>query len=195
MRTDAAAASLLLTFEGAATALIAWFIFHENFDRRVALGMLCLLAGVAVLSWSGAPALDSFVGPLAIIGACISWGIDNNLTRKVFLRSPLQIVTLKGLILDRSTSRSASLWAPRCQLSYRNHGRRRWVFRVRRKPRFVCGRFAVVGSGPYGRLFFHRTIYRQRGCGDRARRADNCAAERWRSPDGAGRLATSHRAP
>ena len=36
-RTDAAAASLLLTFEGAATALIAWFIFHENFDRRVAL--------------------------------------------------------------------------------------------------------------------------------------------------------------
>ena len=97
-RTDAAAASLLLTFEGAATALIAWFIFHENFDRRVALGMLCLLAGVAVLSWSGAPTLDSFVGPLAIIGACISWGIDNNLTRKVSLADPLQIVMLKGLI-------------------------------------------------------------------------------------------------
>src|SRR5664279_4377468 len=39
-RTDAAAASLLLTLEGAATALIAWFIFHENVDRRIALGML-----------------------------------------------------------------------------------------------------------------------------------------------------------
>src|SRR6266571_4083474 len=49
-RTDAAAASLLLTLEGAATALMAWFVFHENFDRRIALGMCCLAAGAAVLS-------------------------------------------------------------------------------------------------------------------------------------------------
>jgi len=38
--TDASACSLLLTLEGAATALMAWFIFHENFDRRVALGRI-----------------------------------------------------------------------------------------------------------------------------------------------------------
>jgi drug/metabolite transporter (DMT)-like permease len=44
-RTDAATASLLLTLEGAATALIAWFIFHENFYRRIGLGMLCIAAG------------------------------------------------------------------------------------------------------------------------------------------------------
>jgi drug/metabolite transporter (DMT)-like permease len=37
-QTDTATASLLLTLEGATTALIAWFIFHENFDRRTALG-------------------------------------------------------------------------------------------------------------------------------------------------------------
>ena len=30
-QTDAATASLLLALEGAATALIAWFVFHENF--------------------------------------------------------------------------------------------------------------------------------------------------------------------
>ena len=40
-RTPAATASLLLTLEGAATALLAWFVFHENFDRRIALGMAC----------------------------------------------------------------------------------------------------------------------------------------------------------
>jgi drug/metabolite transporter (DMT)-like permease len=97
-RTDAATASLLLTLEGAATALMAWFIFHENFDRRIATGMLCLVAGAAVLSWSGAPNLQSAIGPLAIVGACISWGLDNNLTRKVSLADPLQIVMLKGLI-------------------------------------------------------------------------------------------------
>src|SRR5262245_21750710 len=90
-RTDAATASLLLTLEGAATALLAWFIFQENFDRRIALGMACLVAGAVVLSWSGAPTLDNLAGPLAIAGACLAWGIDNNLTRKVSLADPLQI--------------------------------------------------------------------------------------------------------
>jgi drug/metabolite transporter (DMT)-like permease len=97
-RTDAATASLLLTLEGAATALIAWFVFHENFDRRIALGMLCLVAGAAVVSWSSAPMAGTVLGPLAIVGACLAWGLDNNLTRKVSLADPLQIVELKGFI-------------------------------------------------------------------------------------------------
>jgi drug/metabolite transporter (DMT)-like permease len=97
-RTEASTASLMLTLEGVATALMAWFIFHENFDRRIALGMACLVAGAAVLAWSGRPSLASLVGPLAIGGACVAWGLDNNLTRKVALSDPLQIVELKGLI-------------------------------------------------------------------------------------------------
>jgi drug/metabolite transporter (DMT)-like permease len=97
-RTEAATASLLLTLEGVATALMAWFIFHENFDRRIALGMACLVAGAIVLSWSGQPTLSGLLGPLAIVGACGAWGLDNNLTRKVSLADPLQIVELKGLI-------------------------------------------------------------------------------------------------
>ena len=97
-RTGAAAASLLLSLEGAATALMAWFIFHENFDRRIALGMACLVGGAVVLSWTGTPSLASVTGPLAIVGACLAWGLDNNLTRKVSLADPLQIVELKGLI-------------------------------------------------------------------------------------------------
>jgi drug/metabolite transporter (DMT)-like permease len=97
-RTAASTASLLLTLEGVATALMAWFIFHESFDRRIAIGMLCLSAGAIVLSWSGSPTLESIVGPLAVIGACVAWGLDNNLTRKISLADPLQIVTLKGTI-------------------------------------------------------------------------------------------------
>jgi drug/metabolite transporter (DMT)-like permease len=97
-RTEAAAASLLLTLEGVATALMAWFVFHESFDRRIALGMACLVGGALVLSWTGTPTLSSLLGPLAIVGACVAWGLDNNLTRKVSLADPLQIVELKGLI-------------------------------------------------------------------------------------------------
>ena len=96
--TDAASASLLLTLEGVATALLAWFVFHENFDRRIAIGMGCLVAGAVVLSWSGQPAFAQLIAPIAILGACIAWGLDNNLTRKVSLADPLQIVELKGLI-------------------------------------------------------------------------------------------------
>jgi drug/metabolite transporter (DMT)-like permease len=96
-RTEAASASLLLTLEGALTALMAWSLFHEPFDRRIVLGMACLLAGALVLSWSGAPTLAMAFGPLAIVGACFAWGLDNNLTRKVSLADPLQIVEWKGL--------------------------------------------------------------------------------------------------
>jgi drug/metabolite transporter (DMT)-like permease len=97
-RTDAATASLLLALEGVATALIAWFVFRESFDRRILLGMVCLVAGAIILSWSGAPTLDDVIGPIAILGACVAWGFDNNLTRKVSLSDPLQIVELKGLV-------------------------------------------------------------------------------------------------
>jgi drug/metabolite transporter (DMT)-like permease len=83
--TNAATASLLLTLEGVATALLAWFVFRENFDRRIAIGMGCLALGAIVLSWTGKPSFSGIVGPLAIVGACVAWGIDNNLTRKVSL--------------------------------------------------------------------------------------------------------------
>jgi drug/metabolite transporter (DMT)-like permease len=97
-QTPPATASLLLTIEGAATALLAWFVFHENFDRRIAIAMACLLAGAVVASWSGTPTMESLAGPLAVIGACLAWGIDNNLTRKVSLADPLAIVQVKGLV-------------------------------------------------------------------------------------------------
>ena len=53
--TPAASASLLLNLEGVLTALLAWFVFKENFDRRIAVGMLCITAGGLLLSWEGRP--------------------------------------------------------------------------------------------------------------------------------------------
>jgi len=109
-RSAATTASLLLTFEGAATALMAWLIFQEPVNRRVALGLICLAAGAIVLAWSGAPTLAGILGPAAIIGACVAWALDNNLTRKVSLADPLQIVALKGLIAG-PFNLALGLWA------------------------------------------------------------------------------------
>lgn len=90
-------ASLLLTLEGVATALIAWFVFKENFDRRVASGLAAIVLGAMVLSWEGGGGGGDWIGPLAIFGACVAWGIDNNLTRKIADGDPIEIAMWKGL--------------------------------------------------------------------------------------------------
>ena len=100
--SPASTASLLLNAEGVLTALIAWFVFQENFDRRIALGMLCIVAGAVILSWPHNESVDgnggSLRSALAIIGACLAWAIDNNLTRKVSLADATFIAMVKGLV-------------------------------------------------------------------------------------------------
>ncbi|OAI43161.1 hypothetical protein AYO41_02625 [Verrucomicrobia bacterium SCGC AG-212-E04] len=94
----ASGASLLLNAEGVFTALLAWFVFRENFDRRVALGMFAIVAGAVVLSWPGETQWGSLWPALAILGACLAWAIDNNLTRKISLSDASWIAAIKGLV-------------------------------------------------------------------------------------------------
>lgn len=95
--TSASSASLLLNLEGLATMSIAWGIYRENADRRIVLGALAILAGAVLASWQGG-ASGFGVGALAIAAACLAWGIDNNLTRKISGADPVQIAALKGLV-------------------------------------------------------------------------------------------------
>ncbi len=96
--TPASAASLLLNMEGVLTALIAWFVFKENFDRRIFLGMALIVIAGALLSWEQRPEFGVPWGTLAIVGACLCWAIDNNLTRKVSTSDAVQIAGIKGLV-------------------------------------------------------------------------------------------------
>jgi len=96
--TPASSASLLLNLEGVLTAVLAWFVFKEHLDRRIALGMVAITAGGLLLSWTGRPELGVPWGVVAIVGACLAWGIDNNLTRKVSAGDPLQIAGAKGIV-------------------------------------------------------------------------------------------------
>ncbi|MEZ5600707.1 MAG: DMT family transporter [Candidatus Competibacteraceae bacterium] len=93
----ATGASLLLNAEGVFTTLLAWFAFRENFDRRIALGMAAIVAGAVVLSWPGDASFSGVWPALAVLGACLAWGIDNNLTRKVSLTDATWIAAIKGL--------------------------------------------------------------------------------------------------
>jgi drug/metabolite transporter (DMT)-like permease len=96
--TPASSASLLLNMEGVLTSLLAWFVFKENFDRRIFVGMLLIVAGGIALTWDQVPAAGLPWGAFAIVGACLCWGIDNNLTRKVSASDAVQIAATKGLV-------------------------------------------------------------------------------------------------
>lgn len=91
-------ASLLLNAEGVFTAVLAWFVFKENFDRRIAIGMIAIVAGALVLSVPNGVALGDAWPSLAVLGACLCWGIDNNLTRHVALNDAAWLAAVKGSV-------------------------------------------------------------------------------------------------
>jgi drug/metabolite transporter (DMT)-like permease len=95
--TPAATTSLLLNLEGVFTALIAWFVFRENVDTQVFLGMMAIVAGGVLLSWQPG-AGGAGTGALLVAGACLCWAIDNNLTRKVSNNDAMFIACVKGLV-------------------------------------------------------------------------------------------------
>lgn len=97
-RTPAANASLLLNLEGVFTALLAWVVFKENIDRRIAFGMLLILIAGSLLVWPASLALGDVSGALMITAACGCWAIDNNLTRHVSIHDPLFVAGTKGLV-------------------------------------------------------------------------------------------------
>jgi drug/metabolite transporter (DMT)-like permease len=96
-RTTASSGSLLLNLESLATMGIAWLVFRENVDRRLLLGALAIVLGAIVLSWEG-QRLSFDIGALLIAGACLCWGIDNNLTRQLSSADPVTIAMIKGLV-------------------------------------------------------------------------------------------------
>jgi len=96
--TTASTASLLLNLETIFTALVAWFLFRENFDRRIVLGMLAIVAGGAVLVWTGRAQPEVPLGLVLIAAACLCWAIDNNLTRRVSANDAVFIAGLKGWV-------------------------------------------------------------------------------------------------
>jgi len=94
----ASGAALLLNTESVFTAVLAWFVFKENFDRRIALGMGFIVAGALLLSWPNDARIGLMLPALAVLGACLAWAIDNNLTRKVALADADYIAMLKGWV-------------------------------------------------------------------------------------------------
>src|SRR5215470_17404110 len=95
---SASQASLLLNLEGVLTALLAWFVFREHFDSRIALGMGLITVGAFVLAWQPDRGFALDRSALFVAAACLAWAVDNNLTRKVSAVDAGLIAILKGAV-------------------------------------------------------------------------------------------------
>jgi len=94
--TTSSNASLLNNFEIVATSLIALFIFKESIGIRMWISIVLITISSIVLTVNNFGELSFSAGSIFVLLACISWGFENNCTRMLSLKDPLQIVVIKG---------------------------------------------------------------------------------------------------
>lgn len=96
-RLSGVAGALLLNLEAPFTMLIALVVFREHLGRVELLGAALVIGGAAALGWLPSDSRFTFLGTLAIAAACLAWAIDNNLTQRLSLRDPIEVVRWKSL--------------------------------------------------------------------------------------------------
>ena len=94
---SASTVSLLNNFEIVATSVIALVLFREAVGKRLWIAILVITLASILLSVEDASAFVFSPGALCALLACVLWGLENNCTRKLSLRDPLQVVIIKGL--------------------------------------------------------------------------------------------------
>lgn len=96
-RVSGTAGALLLNLEGPLTIVLAALVFGEHLGRRAALAAGCILLGAVVLRVVPGEVEVDGLGVAAIAGACLCWALDNNLTQRLSLKDPFQVVRVKTL--------------------------------------------------------------------------------------------------
>ena len=96
---SAANTSLLNNFEIVATAIIALLFFGEAVGHRLWVSIAFVTVASILLSLDGGNLGEAFSfsqGSLLVLGATVCWGLENNCTRQIADRDPMEIVTIKG---------------------------------------------------------------------------------------------------
>jgi len=97
--TTAINTALLLNTESLFTVLIAFAFLQERGAKKDYFGILLLLVGVIFITTNGEfqklTLTTEVTGNLLIVGACLFWGIDNNLSK--FLSKKRDIIMITGL--------------------------------------------------------------------------------------------------
>ncbi len=96
-KTTASTVSLLNNFEIVVTTLIALILFKESVGKRMWIAIFLITASSMILSISDFSKIELSSSSIFVLLACVSWGLENNCTRMLSLKNPVQIVVVKGL--------------------------------------------------------------------------------------------------
>ena len=92
-----ATVSLLGNFEIVATAVVALVVFKEAVGKRMWVAIVLITLSSLLLSVADFASLRFSLGALLVLLGCLCWGIENNCTRMLSLKDPVEIVIIKGL--------------------------------------------------------------------------------------------------
>jgi len=94
--TTSASVSLLNNFEIVATSLIALLIFKEFISKRLWGAISLITLSSIIISIKDISSFSFSFGSILVLLGCICWGFENNCTRKLSIKDPLEIVVIKG---------------------------------------------------------------------------------------------------
>lgn len=94
--TTPANVALLNNFEIVATSLIAFFVFKESISKRLWIAISLITISSIILSIEDASSFSFSLGSIFVLMASVCWGFENNCTRMLSVKDPLQVVVIKG---------------------------------------------------------------------------------------------------
>ncbi|NHM33808.1 DMT family transporter [Neobacillus terrae] len=94
--TTSSTASLLSNFEIVATSVIALLSFKEAISKRLWFAIGLITVASILLSVKDLSNVSFSFGSFFILLGTICWGFENNFTRKLSVKDPLEIVIIKG---------------------------------------------------------------------------------------------------
>jgi drug/metabolite transporter (DMT)-like permease len=95
--SNAANVSLINNFEIVATSLIALIFFKETISKKLWSAIALVTIASVILSFETPKEIEFNVGSLFVLGACVCWGLENNCTKMISNKDPIEIVVIKGI--------------------------------------------------------------------------------------------------
>lgn len=116
-KSTASTASLLNNFEIVFTGIIAMIFFKETVGKKMWISIFFIVVAGALLTLEDFTGFHISIGALFVIGASLSWGLENNCTRMLSKGNPLHVVVIKGLgsgfgslIIALSLNQFSAIW-------------------------------------------------------------------------------------
>ena len=108
--TNSSTAALLGNFEIAATAMIAMIFFKEAIGKRMWIAIVLISIASILLTIADVMAINLSIGAVFVMLSCVCWGFENNCTRSLSIKDPVQVVILKGFGSGLGALLIASIW-------------------------------------------------------------------------------------